>query len=324
MHERRALRAAPVRVASTLTRGLRNALLALGCGMAASCAQPAPLDPLERELYAKALDRWLERVVQLETIHERMRLAGAPVCADDLSPVLGLVVTRARELPDPLRRIGAERFGADAPPVVVAVVEGLPAAAADIRVGDRVLRVGARQTLSTRSIYAPPTTRAPEFEVRLTRGERTLTARVENRSGCAYRAELLDSDGMNAYAVERRTVLLAGMLRLLRNDSAVAFVMGHELAHHIQPSASGLRAGSRAAEVRADYLGAYLAERAGYRLSADDFAVVRAAYAASGRLGDSAATHPAYPERAVRFAQTRAEIAHKRASGEPLLPSAEP
>jgi hypothetical protein len=204
------------------------------------------------------------------------------------------------------------------------VVGGLPAAAADIRVGDRVLRVGKRPTVSTRSVYAPPRTSAPSFAVRLVRGDRTFEVDVENRPGCAYSAELVDSDGFNAYAVDRRIVFLNGMLRLLDGDAAIAFVMGHELAHHIALRATGLRSRSSAAEVRADYLGAYLAELAGYRLAPEDFGLVRAAYTAPGRLRDPASTHPPYPERAVRFEQTLAEIAGKRARGEPLMPRGEP
>lgn len=299
--------------------------LALAGGLAVGCAlRPAAVDPLERDLYAAALDLWLERSAQLQTIHERIRLEGAPICGDDVSPVLGLVVARATELPEPLRRVGEARFGAGAAPVVTAVVDGLPGAAAGVRVGDRVLRVGTRATRSSRAVYAPPSTAAPTLELRVARGARTLELAVENRPGCAYRAELLDSDGFNAYAVDRRIVVLAGMLRLLKDDAAIAFVMGHELAHHIALRTTGQRSRSSAAEMRADYLGVYLAERAEYRLSPRDFGLVRAVYAAPGRLSDPAPSHPPYPERAVRFDRTLAEIARKRASGEPLLPGVEP
>jgi hypothetical protein len=297
----------------------------LCCAIAVACTGgPPAFTPVERELYDAALERWLGRTVQLQSIHERLRLHGAPICGDDVAPVLGLVVTRARELPEPLRRIGAQRLGESEPPVVIAVVDGLPGAAAGIVAGDRVLRVGRRRTLSTRSIYAPPFTREPTFAVRVGRGERTFDVSVENLPGCAYRAELVDSDGFNAYAADRRIVFLNGMLRLLRDDASIAFVMGHELAHHIALRETGLRSRSSAAEVRADYLGAYLAERAGYRLSAQDFGLVRAAYAAPGRLRDASTTHPPYPERAARFEQTLAEIAGMRQRGEPLLPRVAP
>jgi hypothetical protein len=298
--------------------------LLLAVILAAGCTASPALDPVERELYTAALERWLEHTVQLQTIHERVRLDGAPVCGDDVSPVLGLVATRTQELPVSLRRIGGERFGESGPPVVIAVVDGLPAAAAGLRVGDRILRVGTRATLSTRSIYAPPRTQSSTLTLSVARADRSFEREVENRPGCAYRAELVDSDGFNAYAAERRIVFLAGMLRLLRDDAAIAFVMGHELAHHIALRETGLRSRSAAAELRADYLGVYLAERAGYRLRPHDFGLARAAYAAPGRLGDAATTHPAYPERALHFEQTLVEIARKRERGETLLPGVDP
>ena len=238
--------------------------------------------------------------------------------------MLGLAAARAKELPEALRRVGAQRFGANDAPVVIAVVDGLPAAVAGIRVGDRLLRIGARRTLSTAAIYAPPRTSESSFDVRFARAGRTFERSVENRPGCAYTAQLVDSDGFNAYAAGRRIVVLSGMLRLLKDDAAIAFVVGHELAHHVALRTTGRRSRSSAAEVRADYVGAYLAERAGYRLTSHDFGLVRAAYAAPRRMSDAASTHPPYPERAVRFAQTLVEIARKRASGDPLLPAVEP
>ena len=300
---------------------LRGALL---CALLAGCATPPPsLGPLEGTLYENALDLWLERSVQLQSIHERIRVAAAELCGSDVSPALGLVAVRPRELPAPLVRIAARRFGAQGRPLVLGVAPGSAGERAGILPGDRVLRVGLRRVVSTRAIYSPPHTPAPSLAVKVLRDGRTLDLEVANQPGCDYRVELVDSDGLNAYALGKKGMFLAGLLRMLGRDEAIAFVIGHELAHYIAYRATGKRSRDVADEVDADYLGAHLAERAGYHLSLADFERVRAAYAASELGADTPSTHPPTPQRAVRFGQTLAEIERERERGEPLrLPRA--
>lgn len=72
-------------------------------------------------------------------------------------------------------------------------------------------------------------------------------------------------------------------------------------------------------EAEADYLGLYLHARAG-----GDVEAAAEAFEVMGREGPRAisvrATHPLMPERLARHRVTAAEIAAKRAAGEPLLP----
>ena len=87
-------------------------------------------------------------------------------------------------------------------------------------------------------------------------------------------------------------------------------------------SAGALRAlapWTEAFEAEADYVGLYLHARAGgdVEAAADAFAVM----GREGPRGISVrATHPLLPERLARHRATAAEIAAKRAAGEPLLP----
>ena len=72
-------------------------------------------------------------------------------------------------------------------------------------------------------------------------------------------------------------------------------------------------------EAEADYVGLYLHARAG-----GEVAAAADAYRVMGREGPQGitvrATHPLLPERLARHAVTAAEIAEKRAAGEPLVP----
>lgn len=86
-------------------------------------------------------------------------------------------------------------------------------------------------------------------------------------------------------------------------------------------------AGSRyslAAETEADYVGAYLAARAGYDPGAGKATLLRLAELRGSEALEQAflASHPSSPERIVANEQAAREIAAKRASGQPLLPNA--
>jgi hypothetical protein len=39
--------------------------------------------------------------------------------------------------------------------------------------------------------------------------------------GCDHRAELVDSDDLNAFAVKRKILVLSGLMRVLKEDSAI-------------------------------------------------------------------------------------------------------
>jgi len=111
-----------------------------------------------------------------------------------------------------------------------------------------------------------------------------------------------------------------GLLRLLERDEAIAFVIGHEIAHQIDLGRGKRRSRIPEDEARADYVGAYLAERAGYRLDPEDFGLVQAAHAQPRRLTIEPTSHPSTPARQVLFRDALVEIATKRAQGEALLP----
>jgi len=311
-------------VSSATARLLSRSLLAIAlCLTACTDLRPLSPDPLvgdARLLYTAALDRWLARSIALHRVNQRIRLAGAELCGPYVSPVLGLVATRARELPESLQRIGRERFGSGAAPQVIAVLEGLPAQEAGIEPGDRVLRIGPREAFHSRVVHVPARSTAQTIQVHVARGDRTLKLSVRNRPGCAYGAELTDAGGFNAYAVRGKVVFFGGLMRLLQSEAAIAFVMGHEIAHHILTSGRWSKRQDITAESRADYIGAYLAERAGYSLSVEDFGLARRAHADPQSLVSRARTHPSSPARTIAFRATLEEIARKRALGQALLP----
>ncbi len=304
---------------SRLCRVLSSTFIATS--LALGCAQPSAPTDEELALYEKGLDRWLERTAQLQTISQRIRVAGKDLCGAEISPVLGVVLIRVPELPRSLREAGKRRFGPEDSVRVIGVLEGFPAQRAGLRAGDEILGVDGNRVVSTPHVYGGDATAAPKLALRIVRGGETTEVSVENRLGCSYAAQLVDSEEINAYADGTRVVFFNGLLRAFVRDEPIALVMGHEIGHNIQTNTTGQRSGGVVGEARADYIGAYLAERAGYRLTRGDFGLAEIEFASPRRLVAKATTHPTGPARVLAFQRTLAEIASKRESGEALMPN---
>lgn len=179
----------------------------------------------------------------------------------------------------------------------------------------------------------------------------------EKRS-CSYGLQIKGRYGVNAYADGQNIIFTAPMLALAVDDTHLAYVMAHELAHnimqHIDSSEHNLVIGtlvgsaldvaaasqgaytsgsfsqigaetallsySPAFEQEADYVGLYIVARAGYPIeNAPYFWRAMAQRDPSGIY--SRRTHPSYPERFVAMRKAIAEIRAKQQAGLPVLPN---
>jgi Zn-dependent protease with chaperone function len=174
---------------------------------------------------------------------------------------------------------------------------------------------------------------------------------------CAIPVVYVTKEEVNAYTDGEKIIIQSGIVDIARTDAQLATIIGHELAHvnlqHIQKrqqnellgTVAGLvvdvalksalidsrgvftrefgRAGALAFSVgferEADYVGAYYAARAGY-----DLAGTEEVWREMGlKHPDSirfARTHPTTPTRFIQMQKVAAEIAGKKARGEPLTP----
>ncbi|HXK25217.1 MAG TPA: M48 family metalloprotease, partial [Myxococcota bacterium] len=104
-------------------------------------------------------------------------------------------------------------------------------------------------------------------------------------------------------------------IRDARSDDEIAAVIGHELGHVVL----GHRKERAASEAEADYFALYLLARAGFDTDAAADAWRRRARTAPESLIEWG-NHPSAPERALAAERALAEIAAKRAAGQPLVP----
>lgn len=162
-----------------------------------------------------------------------------------------------------------------------------------------------------------------------------------------------EAKGINAFADGKRVVMGPTMLQFATNDTHVAFVLAHELAHNImqhpQGGAKNTTAGmilgtildasiggtggafgklgaqvgrlqySPAFETEADYIGLYILARAGYKIEeAPDFWRAMSQYDPQGIYARS--THPTNAERFVVMRKTINEIRSKQKLRMSLVP----
>ena len=174
---------------------------------------------------------------------------------------------------------------------------------------------------------------------------------------CNFRLEITTQRGINAYANGEKVVITPAMMMFAEDDTHLAFVIAHELAHNIMDhpqraqqnvlggailgtavdilaSSAGASTGgafgkmgaqgvmmrySPDFEKEADYIGLYILARAGYDISrAPNFWRAMSQHDPDGIYVRT--THPTNPERYVVMRKTINEINSKRQIGMPLMP----
>jgi hypothetical protein len=296
---------------------------------ALACQRPP--SPEARELYDASLDLLIDRTARAQRVGQLVSLGGSAICSD-LAPVSGAAVLRIDGLPPMIRDAAQRRFGSKKGVFVTRVFDNLPAAQAGIQPGDRIVRIeGDRpvvpswQLLKAGVRAVPPLVLpridSPELGVEIERLGTSMPLRMPVRMGCASPVSLAVSDLVNAFAWRDQVVLLSGLLRFMPRDEALALVVGHEIGHVVLGHTRRNAGSSQRVERDADYLGAYLASRAGFELAAEDYALFRLSYEDPIQLAEQrSSSHPSGPERQLAFERTLQEIERKRAAGSELLP----
>jgi len=204
------------------------------------------------------------------------------------------------------------------------VVPGLPADRGGLRAGDVVTRIGGKKPKRRTQLDSLRNT-GTKGNVRLTaeRPDGTVEFELESRLGCAEPSRFWFGTTVNAFATHfgslTGTYVYGGLLDLFESDDELATILGHELAHLILKHTQ-MRTTQRN-EADADYLGVYLAARAGFDVSkAIDVEDRLARTNPFSTIDWGFYSHPMSPARSLELRAAIDEIAGKRERGEPLEP----
>lgn len=275
---------------------------------------------------------------QLEALRERLARVSQPILQKNAKlcpktrPSIGLATHDVKSYPKAMREAARREVGATDEPSVAFLVAGGPADRAGIKKGDILLGPkGDPIHAGHKSIKK--SLEAGEALLTLKRGEAVLEKRVTPETLCNYPVTASMNTDINAYATGRNIIVTSGMMEFVRNDDELALIIGHELAHntmgHIPKivgniilSAGGTRY-TRPFESEADYVGLYYMTRAGYNPDGVED-VWRRIARVNPKSVVRAKTHPTTPDRYLRIAATRDEIAKKQAAEEALIPNFKP
>lgn len=273
---------------------------------------------------------------EVDQLYARLHHVTAPILAanTELCPKtrydIGVTTHKLKSYPKDMRVAAAREYGAKDTPSIRFVRPGSPSAMAGIERGDAIVGADERP-LSADDKGLQTLFEDGGREISIRKKDGTLKGyTVKSREICGYNLNLKMSSVVNAYATGKSISVTSGMMKFAKNDEELALVIGHELAHntmnHVRKIVtntivSGMaKRYARPFESEADYVGLYYLVRAGY--SAEDVEDMwRRMALTSPRHVARAKTHPTYPDRFLRIAAAREEIAAKQKQGKPLYPN---
>jgi hypothetical protein len=358
----------------TVVLYLAFSLLVAGCGPAlryptASRQSVAEEEALNRELAAKLLQ---ERVNRLARVYTTLRTANADLCGEKLVPVIGLRMLDPSMAPQAEQRALLKKlYGLQTHTLIVDVAPNSPAAEAGLRAGDVVLNFG-RASKGIANEYSLRPVSAKEIQqafveasgepITLLVRRETSLERITVRSllGCPYPINVGYTAEFNALSDGQSIGIGTGVFNVAGDDSELAFVVAHELAHnilkHVEKSQgnaaiggligltldiaaaaagvntqglgwkTGAQAGAKAYsqefERETDYLAIFMLSRAGYDTAKAPLLFRRLSAEYPSMITQNyLATHPSNPERIAAMQLAISEIRDKTASGETILPA---
>jgi predicted Zn-dependent protease len=260
-----------------------------------------------------------------------------------------------------MRPVATRVLGADAKPRILRISPGQPAEQGGLQLREAIVSVDGEPVDTTSEVLARVAAhREGGIRLGVERDGHEEFVIVTPLVACKYGVVAVADDDVNAFADGEDIGINTGMIRFAESDDELALVIGHEFAHNalghrarkttnsvigavlgglldvgvavvgvntggvFSKAGAGLMAGafSKDFEGEADYLGLYLASRAGYDVSvAPDFwrrmGIEHPASVESKYLS----MHPSTPERALSLEQVVAEIRAKREAGAPLEPT---
>ncbi|MCB9981548.1 MAG: M48 family metalloprotease [Rhodospirillales bacterium] len=308
---------------------------------------------LQRELAVKENTKMAQR---LENIAAPILLANAPLCEDMVAPYVGAHFITKDAVHKDYRETMAKLYGVDSRPTVTMIAEKTPASKV-LKVGDMITHVDGQtlpegkaglkklETLLNKNEVATP------MKLTLDRAGKSVDVTLNPVHACNSPVTLAMSDAVNAAADGKNIIVTKGMMRFVENDTELATVVGHELAHNTRAHVAaksgnaiiggilgavvtvatgvdvtdlGMQIGagvnSQGFEAEADYVGLYHTARAGYNIDQAPNLWRRMAASNPGAIHMAGGSHPSTAKRFLALEATVKEIKSKKAKGQKLVP----
>lgn len=219
-----------------------------------------------------------------------------------------------------------------------------------LSVNDKSLSQGANAERQAAALLAPMITTRGNVKLTILRNNRQMVLNIPLTMACAFRVELGNTDGVNAYSDGYRVLITRGMLAYVKSDEQLAYVLAREMAHNalghptrlrssatiagvidnlirINPDlgmvngTAGIKPYSQSIDAAADVTGLFMAARAGYDIDgASAFWEGLANQYPVETANGYTALHPATAYRIAAINKATTDVHAKQAMQKPLLP----
>lgn len=351
----------PRKPAMSLHKGLcclMTVLLLFSFGCATRLSRPgsdtAAVEAERLEQLKLSLSLLLERQIRVWRIGSKLRREAADLCGDDVRYTFGFFAVDRKTFSKGYQEV-ADDIGLGPGVRIWDVLPEFQFSELELKKKDTIVEIDGNPVSGFKSFE---TAMKSPFEIgilniKLIResGER-VSGWLKGILACDYRAAVAQSDIINAYADGKNVIITTGMLKFAESDDELALVLGHEFAHntlgHMNQKRVQVLAGllldlavvvftgvdtgglftslsgnifSKEFESDSDYMGLYIAARAGYDIKIAPYFWRRMAVEHPGSIGRNyLATHPSTPERSAALKKSIEEIENKINEEKSLTP----
>lgn len=342
------------------------AIFVLSIGMAA-CTPTSKFPTVDAELakaeaykqQMAALKIKLKQENRLANIAHPILTSNVELCGKRIAHRVGSTFMTLDSIEKDWREVYSDHLGLTDSITAISVAAGSPAASAGLMTGDVIIGLnektygsGKRQ-LKRFSKHITKLNRASgdELTLRIQRNSKPHVLTLEPAPICDHGVIMTNTNDVNAWADGNNIYISSGMLRFAEDDTEIAVVVGHELAHntrnHMRAKATnrvfgallgavvsaasgvnvtdlGAQAGQQAFsqdfESEADYVGIYHAARAGFDIEHAAAFWRKMSEIHPGSIHLAGSTHPSTAKRFLAVENAVEEINTKRAENIALIP----
>ena len=259
---------------------------------------------------------------RLERVSAPLRLANAHLCPRVFRDP-GFTDHALEDYPERLQGMAEAVMGLKPDGIYIrSVRRDSPAEAADIEIGDRVVRLNGQYVPGGRTMkqfYAALSRGAfggvkTRMTLRTPQGQDYETA-LRSDTACDYPARVFFSQEINGHTDGDEVLITSALMQTVPDDVNLALIIAHEMAHAIAGHID--ETPSKALELEADRMALVLMDNAGYNIDAAIDYWAEASHPHRD-LQDNSESHPSIMARFENFKKERARISDIRARGEDL------
>ena len=238
--------------------------------------QRLPQTPLNNGEFRDVLNEFMGLNERLERIASRIKIANADLCGATENDI-GISTHTLNDYPNELQDAARHYLNVNENLSVRTVRPKSSAHKAGLRTGDQITEIN-KTSLSSGPLFADKATAGPIAKAvfhsvldRLTptdvavvdyeRGSSTRRAELKVTPKCKLPVTLFYSEDINGHLIEGEVWMTSGLMRTVRDDVRVAYIMAHEIAHALHGHSD---THTPDIELEADRTGLILLARAGY------------------------------------------------------------